>query len=81
VLSRRCAKFEHRISVRNQLASAIARILSSEGVSVYWFTRGIGAGREVKQFAGDPLSPENKDLLKRKMLASFQRSAAMRSRR
>jgi histidine ammonia-lyase len=47
-----------------------------EGVSVYWFTRGAGAGREVKQFEGDPLSPENKDLLEKKMMASFQRNAA-----
>ena len=35
----------------------------AEGVSVYWFTRGAGAAREVKQFEGDPLSPENKALL------------------
>jgi len=48
----------------------------AEGVSVYWFTRGTGAGREVKQFEGDPLSPENEALLKKKMLASFQRGAA-----
>jgi histidine ammonia-lyase len=48
----------------------------AEGVSVYWFTRGAGSGREVKQFEGDPLSPENEALLKKKMLASFQRGAA-----
>lgn len=48
----------------------------AEGVSVYWFTRGAGSGREVKQFEGDPLSPENKALLERKMLASFQRGVA-----
>jgi histidine ammonia-lyase len=48
----------------------------AEGVSVYWFTRGAGAGREVKQFEGDPLSPENKALLEKKMLANFRRGAA-----
>lgn len=48
----------------------------AEGVSVYWFTRGAGAGREIKQFEGDPLSPENKALLEKKMLAYFQRGAA-----
>ena len=48
----------------------------AEGVSVYWFTRGAGAGREIKQFEGDPLSPENKALLQKKMLASFRRGAA-----
>jgi histidine ammonia-lyase len=48
----------------------------AEGVSVYWFTRGAGAGREIKQFEGDPLSPENKALLEKKMTASFRRGAA-----
>ncbi|HEY3852355.1 MAG TPA: aromatic amino acid ammonia-lyase [Steroidobacteraceae bacterium] len=48
----------------------------AEGVSVYWFTRGAGAGREVRIFEGDPLSPENKALLEKKMLAYFRRGAA-----
>jgi histidine ammonia-lyase len=48
----------------------------AEGVSVYWFTRGAGAGREIKQFEGDPLSPDNKALLEKKMTASFRRGAA-----
>jgi len=48
----------------------------AEGVSVYWFTRGAGAGREVRQFEGDPLSPENKALLEKKMLANYRRGAA-----
>jgi histidine ammonia-lyase len=48
----------------------------AEGVSVYWFTRGAGAGREIKQFEGDPLSPENKAQLEKKMTASFRRGAA-----
>jgi histidine ammonia-lyase len=48
----------------------------AEGVSVYWFTRGAGAGREVRIFEGDPLSPDNKALLEKKMLANFRRGAA-----
>jgi histidine ammonia-lyase len=48
----------------------------AEGVSVYWFTRGAGAGREVRIFEGDPLSPENKAMLEKKMLAYFRRGAA-----
>lgn len=48
----------------------------AEGVSVYWFTRGAGAGREIRQFEGDPLSPENKALLEKKMLGNFRRGAA-----
>ena len=45
----------------------------AEGVSVYWFTRGAGAGREVKQFEGDPLTPENKALLEKKIARERQR--------
>jgi histidine ammonia-lyase len=48
----------------------------AEGVSVYWFTRGAGAGREIRIFEGDPLSPDNKALLEKKMLANFRRGAA-----
>jgi histidine ammonia-lyase len=48
----------------------------AEGVSVYWFTRGAGGAREIKQFEGDPLSPENKDLLEKKMAAAFARGPA-----
>jgi len=48
----------------------------AEGVSVYWFTRGAGPMREVRQFEGDPLSPENRELLEKKMLANFRRGAA-----
>lgn len=47
-----------------------------EGVSVYWFTRGAGARREVRQFEGDPLSPANKAMLEKKMLTVFQRGVA-----
>jgi histidine ammonia-lyase len=48
----------------------------AEGVSVYWFTRGAGGGREVHIFEGDPLSPENKAFLEKRMLTAFQRGAA-----
>src|SRR5271154_1705010 len=48
----------------------------AEGVSVYWFTRGAGGAREVRQFEGDPLSPANKDMLEKKMLGAFRRGPA-----
>lgn len=48
----------------------------AEGVSVYWFTRAAGAGREVRIFEGDPLSSDNKAMLEKKMLANFRRGAA-----
>jgi histidine ammonia-lyase len=48
----------------------------AEGVSVYWFTRGAGGGREVHIFEGDPLTPDNKAFLEKRMLTAFQRGAA-----
>jgi histidine ammonia-lyase len=48
----------------------------AEGVPVYWFTRGAGAAREVRQFGGDPLSPQNKAFLEQRMLQAFQRGVA-----
>jgi histidine ammonia-lyase len=48
---------------------------AAEGVSVYWFNRGSGSGREKFIFTGDPLSPENKKLLAARQLAIFQRGA------
>jgi len=47
-----------------------------EGVSVYWFTRGAGAAREIKIFEGDPLSPKNKAFLEKRMMTAFQRGVA-----
>ena len=48
---------------------------AAEGVSVYWFNRGSGSGRERFIFKGDPLSPENKKLLEARQLAIFRRGA------
>jgi histidine ammonia-lyase len=48
---------------------------AAEGVSVYWFNRGSGSGRERFIFTGDPLSPANKKLLEARQLAIFQRGA------
>jgi histidine ammonia-lyase len=72
------AKVQLSAEARQREADNYGLLLEApaEGVSVYWFTRGAGSGREVKQFEGDPLSPENSALLKKKMLASFQRGAA-----
>jgi len=38
----------------------------AEGVSVYWFTRGAGAGREVKQLRAIPCRPKMRTCSKRK---------------
>jgi histidine ammonia-lyase len=62
---------------RQRSADAHALLLeaAAEGVSVYWFNRGSGSGRERFIFKGDPLSPENKKLLEARQLAIFRRGA------
>jgi histidine ammonia-lyase len=62
---------------RQRSADAHALLLeaAAEGVSVYWFNRGSGSGRERFIFQGDPLSPENKKFLETRQLAIFRRGA------
>ena len=62
---------------RQRSADAHALLLeaAAEGVSVYWFNRGSGSGRERFIFTGDPLSPDNKKLLEARQLAIFRRGA------
>src|SRR6202167_4756254 len=62
---------------RQRSADAHALLLeaAAEGVSVYWFNRGSGSGRERFIFTGDPLSPANKKLLEARQLAIFRRGA------
>src|SRR6202030_1979459 len=71
------AKVELTPEARQRSADAHALLLeaAAEGVSVYWFNRGSGSGREQFIFTGDPLAPENKKLLEARQLAIFQRGA------
>jgi histidine ammonia-lyase len=48
---------------------------AAEGISVYWFNRAAGSGREKFIFTGDPLSPENKALIEERQLTIFKRGA------
>jgi histidine ammonia-lyase len=48
---------------------------AAEGISVYWFNRGSGSGREQFIFKGDPRSAENHKLLEARQLAVFRRGA------
>jgi histidine ammonia-lyase len=43
-----------------------------QGVSVYGFNRGTGSGRETVIFEGDPLSPENEQILRARQLSRFR---------
>ncbi len=71
------AKVELTPEARQRSADAHALLLeaAAEGVSVYWFNRGSGSGRERFIFKGDPLSPENKKFLEARQLAIFRRGA------
>jgi histidine ammonia-lyase len=62
---------------RQRSADAHALLLeaAAEGVSVYWFNRGSGSGRERFIFTGDPLSPDNRKLLEARQLSIFRRGA------
>jgi histidine ammonia-lyase len=62
---------------RQRSADAYGLLLeaAAEGVPVYWFNRGAGAGREAVMFEGDPLSAENKSKLERRQLVIFEQGA------
>jgi histidine ammonia-lyase len=71
------AKVVLTAQARQRSADAHALLLeaAAEGVSVYWFNRGSGSGREKYIFIGDPLAPPNKKFLEARQLAVFQRGA------
>ena len=62
---------------RQRSADAYGLLLeaAAEGVPVYWFNRGSGAGRQTVIFAGDALAPENKGMLEKRQLGIFRRGA------
>src|ERR1700733_5321616 len=76
-VARHGAKVDLTAEARRRSADAHGLLLeaAAEGVSVYWFNRGSGSGREKFIFTGDPLSPQNKKLLEARQLAIFQRGA------
>jgi len=71
------AKVSLSPEARQRSADAYGLLLeaAAEGVSVYWFNRGSGSGREKFIFKGDPLAPDNKKLLEARQLAIFRRGA------
>jgi histidine ammonia-lyase len=76
-VARHGAKVALSPEARQRSADAHALLLeaAAEGVSVYWFNRGSGSGRERFIFNGDPLSPQNKKFLEERQLAIFRRGA------
>jgi histidine ammonia-lyase len=45
---------------------------AAQGLSIYWFNRAPGSGRENVIFEGDPLAPENEQLLLERQLSTFR---------
>jgi histidine ammonia-lyase len=45
---------------------------STEGMAIYGFNRGSGAGREISLFQGDPLSPQNREYFIRRQTNTFE---------
>ena len=45
---------------------------AAQGLAIYWFNRAPGSGRENVIFRGDPLSPENRELLLDRQLSRFR---------
>jgi histidine ammonia-lyase len=64
-------------AARQHSADAYGLLLeaAAEGVPVYWFNRGSGAGRETVIFSGDALAPENKARLEQRQMGIFRRGA------
>lgn len=77
-IARYGAKVELSPEARQRSLDAYGLLLeaAAEGVPVYWFNRGSGAGRQSVIFAGDPLAPENKTRLEERQLGIFRRGAS-----
>ena len=76
-VARHGAKVALSPEARQRSADAHGLLLeaAAEGISVYWFNRAAGSGREKFIFTGDPLSPVNRTLIAQRQLAIFKRGA------
>ncbi len=72
-IARYGAKVSLSAEAKQHQADAYGLLLeaSAEGIAVYGFNRAAGAGREVALFTGDPLAPENKAMLAKRVAAGF----------
>jgi histidine ammonia-lyase len=48
----------------------------AEGVPIYRFNRGAGSGREIVTLTGDPMSPENQQIISKREMTQFSRGAS-----
>src|SRR2546421_6985131 len=68
------AKVALRSDARQRSLNAYYLLLEGarENIPIYYFNRGTGAGRQDVIFAGDPLSPANKQLISQIELRAFK---------
>jgi histidine ammonia-lyase len=57
---------------RSQQAYDLLLDGAAQGLAIYWFNRAAGSGRETVIFEGDPLEPENRELLLERQLSRFR---------
>jgi histidine ammonia-lyase len=71
------AKVELSPGARQREADNYGLLLeaAAEGISVYWFNRGVGDQRETVMFEGDATSPQNEPKVKQAQLQRFRRGA------
>ena len=73
-IARYGAKVQLTAGARQRSLNAYLLLLEGarENIPIYYFNRGTGAGRQEVIFEGDPLSPENKELITRNQRAAFR---------
>lgn len=76
-IAREGAKVQLSARARARSASAYGLLLeaTTEGIPVYWFNRGSGAGRESEIFSGDAEAPATRALLEARQLSIFKSGA------
>ena len=74
-IARYGAKVQLAPAARKRSQDAYELLLqgAKQGLPIYWFNRAPGSGRETVIFEGDPMSPENRQLLLSRQLATFKR--------
>jgi histidine ammonia-lyase len=72
-IARYGAKVQLTQAARQRSLNAYLLLLEGarENIPIYYFNRGTGAGRQEVIFEGDPLSPENRELISRNQRAAF----------
>jgi histidine ammonia-lyase len=73
-IARHGAKVQLTPAARKRSNDAYELLLQGarQGLPIYWFNRAPGSGRETIIFEGDPLRPDNRQLLLERQLANFK---------